>query len=312
MKWRVVIFGGRHGLALVALLVVVTAIPSCTPSTESDTENGADELLAAAVAEAKLFGFRKAHGLAEKAMAQAEVGSDRWQWALYLSGLCAHQASPPTRALIARADERYRLLLETSPQSRYAPRATMNLGRIAELIDTYGDDPDLPAARRWYTRVIEQWPAAPIAGEATFRLAATFLHTFEEDDITTGIALLENWLAEHPDDVLASGMWQLLGDVYFYPRAEPARSLACYQRADDLGLLEKGREGPIYWRMATLADRLLDDRARAVTYYTRVIERTPAGGKAYEAQLALKRLGAPVPAIRLFDGTRTGERSAVD
>jgi len=261
--------------------------------------------LDAAANEAALFGFARGYELAYAALATAEPSSEEWQWAVFLAGVCAQQTSPPTPGMIERAGELYRLLLEKTPDSRYAPRAAMNLGRIEELIDYYGDRPDLGAARKWYQEVVERWADRSIAGEATLRIAGTHVQTFEGEEVAKGIALLEAWLAEHPDDELASGMWQYLGDTYFFPLAGYERSLACYEEADRIGLLETGREGPIYWRMAVLADRFLKDRERAVIYYTRIIERTPTSGKAYEAQLALARLGAPVPEIRISEAAGT-------
>jgi tetratricopeptide (TPR) repeat protein len=294
-------------LAALALGIVCSSAAAPTPK---ESVRGQ---LDAAANEAKLFGFVRAHDLAQAALATAEPSTEDWQWAVFLAALCAHQASPPTPAMIERAGDLYRLLLEKTPDSRYAPRAVMNLGRIEELADTYGDQPDLAAARRWYEEVVERWPDRAIAGEATLRIAGTHLQSFEGENVQKGIGLLKQWLDAHPEDPLASGMWQVMADAYFYPLAEPGRSLACYEQADRIGLLETGREGPIYWRMAVLADRFLEDRQRAVIYYTRIIEKTPASGKAYEAQLALARLGAPVPKIRIFkeptgsDGTEGAE-----
>jgi len=292
---------------LVTTALVAMPILSCTRSSDSASGEDVGARLDAAATEAKLFGFSRGYDLAHEMIPLTQSQSDQWQWAVFLSGVCAQQASPPTAAMIQRAGDLYRMLLEQTPNSRYAPRATMNLGRLAELVDTYGDRPDLDAARRWYVTVIERWSDQPIAGEATLRLAGIHLQTFEDEGVTTAITLLEDWLEAHPDDPLAAGMSQYLGDAYFYPRADYARSLECYERADAIGLLETGREGPVYWRMAVLADRFLRDRGRSVNYYTRVIEKTPASGKAYEAQLALKRLGAPVPEIRISKHARDAQ-----
>lgn len=290
-----------------AAVLVAIPILSCTRSSDSARGDDVEARLDAAAAEAKLFGFSRGYDLAHEIIPLTQSQSDQWQWAVFLSGVCAQQASPPTAAMIQRAGDLYRVLLEQTPDSRYAPRATMNLGRLAELIDTYGDRSDLDAARRWYSTVIERWSNQPIAGEATLRLAGTHLQTFEDEGVTRAITLLERWLEAHPHDPLAAGMWQYLGDAYCYPRADYVRSFECYERADAIGLLETGREGPVYWRMAVLADRFLKDRERAVTYYTRIIEKTPASGKAYEAQLALTRLGAPVPELPIFKYTRDAQ-----
>ena len=295
-------FGG-----LVAALLGVACVSGSAPVADDSVRAQLD----AASTEAKLFGFARAHEMAEAALNRTRPPSAEWQRAAFLTGLCAHQASPPTPALIRRAATLYELLLSTAPDSKYAGRAMMQRGRIEEMIDFYGDSPNLDFARQWYARVVERWPNDPVAGEATLRIACTHFQTFEGAQIAEGITVLEAWVAQHPEDALASGMWQVLGDVYFYPLGQFRRSLECYEEAERLGLLETGREGPIYWRMAVLADRFLDDHPRAVTYYTHIIERTPSSGKAYEAQLALRRLGAPVPKIKIYART-SDERPSRD
>ena len=283
-----------------ALLVLFGLLLVWGPSSAQGEGDSVRGQLATAVGEVALFNFKKGYELSRAVLEETVAPSPEWQQATFLAAVCAQQVSPPTRAMIEEAGRLYRLLLEKTPDSKYAPRTMMNLGRIEELSDYYEDEVDLAAARHWYEKVVEGWPDRPVAGEATLRIAATHIQTYDDEQVRTGAALLETWLAAHPDDPLASAMWQYLGDTYFFPLASYRQSLECYARADGIGFLEKGREGPVYWRMAAMADRHLADREEAVKYYTRIIERTPTSGKAYEAQLALARLGAPVPEIRIF------------
>ena len=139
------------------------------------------------------------------------------------------------------------------------------------------------------------------------RIAGTYIQTYADQSVRKGIQVLENGLAKHPNDPLASTMWQYLGDSYFFPLKEYAKAMDCYDNTDRIGFIEKGREGPAYWRMAVIADRYLSDRKRAVKYYTKIIKVVPNSGKAYEAQLALKRLGAPVPKIIMFESANIAE-----
>jgi tetratricopeptide (TPR) repeat protein len=171
---------------------------------------------------------------------------------------------------------------------------------LAELRDYYEDPVDLDAARHWYQRVIDDWPDLPIAGEATLRLAATFVQTYDPAQVRHGVELVETWLATREDEPLAAGMWQYLGDTYFYPLADHETSLRCYRKAEAIGFLDSNNVGTLCWRMAILAERFLEDRDRAVEYYGKVIRSGAASGKGYQAQLALERLGAPVPELRLF------------
>lgn len=258
------------------------------------------ELLAKAAWEVRVFSFDKAYDLFTRVMEKSNEGSDEWQQAVFGAGITIQLLAPPNAEKLARAQELYGLLIRKTPRSKYVPRAMMNLGRIAELRDFFDDKINLEEARAWYQRVAENYPNDKIAGEAMFRVGATYIQTFDEKQVKQGIKILKDWLKQHPKDPMASGMWQYLGDTYFYPLNDYRNSLECYIRADQIGLLEKGREGPVYWRMAVMAERI-NDRKNAVKYYTKIITLVPTSGKAYMSQLALKKLGAPVPKLEMFE-----------
>lgn len=298
-RWK---FFSRGKEISAAALVGTAMLAVVSVSTAAETTR---ELLDAARWEVRVFSFDNAHKLYRRALEQSEEGSAEWQEALFGAAITVHHMVPPDVKKLAQAEELYRRLIDRTPQSRFVPRAMMNLGRLAELRDFHDDKVDLEQARRWYQKVVDGWPNDRLAGEATFRIASTYVQTYETEQVKRGVRILEDWLAKHPDDPMASGMWQYLGDTYFYPLEDYRRSLDCYIRADTIGLLEKGREGPVYWRMAVIADRYLQDRDMAVKYYTKIITLVPTSGKAYEAQLALQRLGAPVPKLEMF-GEMTG------
>jgi tetratricopeptide (TPR) repeat protein len=255
-------------------------------------------LLRDAATEVSYLSFDRAFPLFRQAEQLAPDGSPQWQQAVFGEAVCLQQIAPATAERLAEASRLYRQLAEKP--GAYSAQSMMALGRIAELVDYLGDVPDRPAARQWYEKArLAVGDDAPLASEAQLRFAATYVQETEAEPVRKGISILEDWLAKHPANPLASAMWQYAGDTYFYPLNEYARAIHCYLKADALGLLEKGREGPLCWRIANLAERV-GDRDVAVRYYTKVIVKTPAGGKAYESQLALKRLGAPVPPIELF------------
>jgi len=264
-----------------------------------------DKMLAKAVEEISYFSFGRGYKLFKEVMYQTMAGSDQWQQAVYGAAVCAQQISPATKSKIEESKKLYLLLLESNPDSRFAPRAMLNLGRIEELRDYHEDHIDLASARDWYQKVVDKCPGQLIASEAALRIAGTYIQTYEQDQIIKGIGILEKWLAEHPQDELSSAMWQYLADTYFYPLQEYAKSLSCYRKAEEIGFIEKGRRGPVYWRMAAMADRFLNDRDSAVEYYTKIITTVPTSGKGYEAQLALKRLGAPVPKLQILENLTT-------
>jgi len=264
------------------------------------------ETLAKAVQEVSCLSFKTAYPLFDDVLKKAAEGSDLWQKAVFGKALCAQQTAPATPEAIQEAQGLYKALIEKAPDSPMTPRAMMNLGRIAELSDYYQDVVDLAGARQWYEKVRDRYADKPIAGEAVLRIAGTYIQTFKKDEVAQGIELLRRWLAAHPDDPLASGMWQYLGDTYFFPLEEYDKCLECYLKVDKLGLVEKGLEGPFYWRVAMVADRYVKDRDVAVGFYAKVIRLASSSGKGYEAQLAMKRLGAKESEIPPLGGILSG------
>lgn len=281
------------------LVLTALALAGCGGEPMPPTVEGK---LDKAVREVSVYSFDRARPLFNAAREQAQPNSPEWIQATFGAAVCAQHVMPASANTIAEAEELFNAVIKADPASDYAARATMNLGRIAELVDFKDDPSDLEKARAHYRRVIDAWPGKEIADEATLRLAATYVQTYDQKQVREGIAILEKHLAAAPANPLASAMWQYVGDAYFNPLEDYKAALAAYENCDRLGWMQKGREGPMYWRIAVIADRKLEppDRATAVRYYTKIIKETPTSGKAYESQLALKRLGAPVPEIELF------------
>jgi tetratricopeptide (TPR) repeat protein len=275
---------------LLAFLGATTVAAAPEPS-----RSAFDETIAAATQEVAYINLEKARSLFAQARAVATAGTPAWDQAIFGEATCIWHQLPIQRENAAQAAELFKQLLARSPAGRFAPRAMMNLGRILELPDDRDDPVDLPGARAWYQRVIDTWPDDPIAGEATMRVAGTYLQTFDHLEVERGVGLLRNWVTAHPADPLASIMWQYLADTYFFPLKKYQLALDAYEMVDSLGWTENGLQGPQYWRIAQMSERFLKNRGVAIKYYTKIINETPNSGKAYEAQLALRRLGAPVP-----------------
>ncbi len=279
----------------VFLIFFLLQVPGCTSG-----ENGSDPnaITDQAVQELNYFNFVKAHRLFTQALELTEKGSEPWQKALFGKSVAVHHIFPCTAENIQEAEEGYQLLIQTVPDSKYAPRCMLHIGRILELTDFYKDQGKPAEARKWYQRVIKTWPDSAVASEAALRAAATHIQTFETAEVTKGIAYLKKWLQAHPENTLASGMWMYIGDSYFEPLKDYRNALDSYIKADTIGFPEPERAGGLYWRMAVIAQRHLNDNQNAEKYYRKIIEITPTSGKAYEAQLALKRMGIDPPAIR--------------
>jgi len=280
---------------------VLPALFSFLPVVSVAADSTATEaLLLAGTTKLSSRNFEAAHEIFDRVIKETATGTEPWAHAVFGAAVCAHHWSPTTEKRNREAERLYRLLLEKRTDSRYAPRSALSLGRLAELRDYYEDPVDLDGARHWYQRVIDDWPDLPISGEATLRLAATFVQTYDAEQVRHGAELLETWLETREHEPLAAGMWQYLGDTYFNPLEDHKTSLRCYRKAEAIGFLDSNNVGTLFWRMAILAERFLEDRDLAVEYYGKVIRSGAASGKGYQAQLALERLGAPVPELRLF------------
>jgi tetratricopeptide (TPR) repeat protein len=273
--------------AILAVAVAVAASPAAPPTVAAK--------LASATQEVALINLEKARALFAEARAMSERGSGDWDQAIFGEATCIWHLLPIERDNADQAARLFIELIEASPRGLLTPRAMMNLGRILELPEDRDDPVDLPGARAWYQKVIDSWPSDPIAGEATLRVAGTYIQTYGESAVAKGVDLLRGWVEAHPNDRLASVMWQYLAETYFFPLKDYRHSLEAYENVDALGWTEKGLQGAAYWRIAQMSDRFLKNRDAAVKYYTKIINETSSGGKAYESQLALRRLGAPVP-----------------
>jgi tetratricopeptide (TPR) repeat protein len=280
-------------------MIVTSVCLSIVLSAAAETKDKADDNIAKGWQEVSFFNFKLAKEFFDQAVKANPVDSDEWIEASYGRAISLQHIVPPSPDYIAESEETFLLLAERYPDHRCAPRSLLNAARIAELVDYYQDPPRTEQARRLYREVIRRWGDLPIAGETTLRLAESYMRTFEPEQVRKGIEILKEWLDLHPNDPLASAMWQVMGDACFDPLKEYRKACRYYVLADDLGLIDEGRKILVYWRLATLARRELEDRELAVEYYTKIVNFTPTSGKAYEAQVALKKLGAPVPELSI-------------
>lgn len=246
------------------------------------------------------YEFEKAIPLFRAVRSEGEVGSAKWIEATFGLAMSLQHRTPPDADSVREARGLYLDLADRCPKAACVPRAILNAARIDELRDYYQDVIDLKSARALYRRVIQDYPTDPIVSEAVLRLAQSYIITMKPEEIQEGIKIIRDWLKDHPNDRLAGLMYLMLGDIYFAPLEQYDESVKAFIKADELKSLEPGQEGFIYWRIARLAHKKLNDRATAIKYYTKIITDTPTFAKGYESQLALKELGAPVPPLRLF------------
>ena len=244
--------------------------------------------------------------------AAASPGSADWTRATFCLAVAQQQFQPASTETMNPARQLYQSIIDQSKELPFVARSMMNIGRIAELKDFSDDAVDLPRARKYYARVIERFASDPIASEAVLREAAAYIMEYDAPAFTNvkaGVALLEKWIADHPNDGLASVMWQTAGDAYFMPLDDWKNALRCYENVDQLGWTDQGNQGAWYWRCAKMAEKLNDTKT-AIKYYTKIINETPSSGQGYASVLALRKLGAPVPFNALFEDSPTSQPAA--
>ncbi len=312
--------GYRAGVLLLGL---VAALLGCDGGAE-ESDNP--------VAEASYFNFKGAARLADEeleAMADSPQpigGSEAWQKHQFLKAVSTQHITPISQDNIDAATAMYERLLQVSPDSKYAPRATLNLGRILELRDYYEDKIDLAGARAWYEKALANWPDDPIiAGEATLRIAGTYIQTLEPEQVNKGTAVLREWLEAKEQEAKEKGVhileveplaslmyYYLAGTLTYHPtnaymdhpwhtEASNRQGLKDLLRADEIGLVQQGQEGGVYWKMSRLAHYFHDKAVEAgdaeeakrykqiaSEYYRKQIFETPNSGKAYRCWCYLK------------------------
>ncbi len=295
----------RLGRGLSRLLLAV-ALGSSLGAAEQTVA----ELLAKASTGLTQFTFDWPQPLFREALGRATPGSEEWTQAAFGLATCRLYVNPVTVEGVTEATTLFEQILAKAPTSRFAPNACMTLGRIAEQPDFYQDPADLSAARLRYQEVMNKWPDLPMAGEAALRLAGTYATTNTPADGKLAIATLLDWLKVHPEDPLAAAMYQFMGDTTYLRLSDKAGSLPFYLKADELGLPSRTKAWKIHWRIAQTAEREANNVPLAIRYYTRICNDSQTSGKAFEAQLALARLGAPVPDLTAFAAYQ-GERPAM-
>lgn len=260
-------------------------------------EDKLNDLFAEATLELTYFNFDTAYSLFTDLQEQSEpAGSELWLKATLGVALSAQSKTPATSDALGEAQEQYEALIDTAPESRYAARSLMSLGRIAEVRDFGGDVVDLDTARGYYRQVFERWPDQTIADEAALRYADTYFQRFDDPKaVAEGMSFLESWVEGHDDRPMASVIWEVIATVKHDQLKDYAGALEAFLKADELGLAEPNVAGILYYRAAKLAEREVGDLDTAIRLYQKVIVEAPRSGRAFNAQLALEALRTSYP-----------------
>jgi len=278
-------------VALLLLILISFSLSQAAWGKVRDAEKLIDEGTNSLVS----FDFVNAYITFAAALEQLTPTDARWVRAAYGKAVAAQHRTPPTPEWINEAVQLYEQIAGKDRNDAFAARGRISLGRIAELRDYAGDEVDLAGARAHYVEAIDRWPDSETADEAALWLAGTFIQdTADLDAVRRGVAMLEEWLKRRPDNAYAATMHIYLAETYFQTLKNDRRVIECYLNADRLGIPGRSNAGVIYWRLAAIAERT-DEIDIAIRYYQKIVIVTPTSGRAYESQMALKRLAARYP-----------------
>ncbi len=278
-------------IGLIALVSIGGAVPHGSGgSSIADEVRLASEALAA-------FNFDRAVRLFTAAHDGLERADPLWERATLGLALSTQYLDPPTADRALRAERLFRELADAETSPRFTARARLSLGRLAELSDFRGDEPDPDAAIGHYRSVYERWPELPAAEEAVLRHAGVLAERFDDPaSLDAAIQLVESWLATDADGTYASLMHEFIGTIALF-RGDEREAIARFQRAEELGLSEPNLSARTWWLIARFSESRNDDPETAVAFYTRIVREAPYSGHAFEARLAIERLKSAFPEI---------------
>lgn len=279
--------------AMVGLVIMGIFIGGCSDRNllegqETAIVDKAEELMA-------LYDFDEAYELLTPYLPLMKEGTPEWVRMVYLHSVAGWQALPPSHSRIEEARRGFLAVVEKASDSAFAPMALRNLGRMSELRTHPSDVVDVEKARGYYEQILKGWPGTQMAHEAAARLAGTYIRdVLNLDSIRKGEAILEDYLKEYPDNVLAGLMWEYLAETRYNMLKDKEGALLSLVNADKAGWADPTKTLINLWRMATLAEEL-GQIDLAVSAYRRVIIEHTRGGRTWAARQRLLALKEAYP-----------------
>lgn len=279
-----------------------------------------------------LFQFQQARNLLNRHAEHVPAEHPLRGEYLFLRAMANWHTVPPVPADVVRAGELFEELVNDHPDHSLVPQALLFLGRLHDIRNYAGDEPDYERARAYYQKFLERFPDHDLAGDAVIRIGMTHIKAVDDPaEIEKGIRFIRDWHEERPDSRHAPVIALFLGTLYDQFSPNRADALRFYQQASSLGLVNPGRAGVNTWRLAELAvevgfeangheipaenfmerDYSLADAEHlriAIEACQTVIRDYPRSGRGFEAVLKLRRiretrpdLEFEIPVLQLFD-----------
>jgi tetratricopeptide (TPR) repeat protein len=282
------------------LVVVLVGLTACSRKASELSDAELTKAFEQATEELVCFNFPASYQLFSDLLASLPAEHPLYFKTTYGKATCAQHITPPTHAMLNEAITLFEQIVNQCKDEQLVGRSMINLGRIAELRDYPGDEIDLVKARDYYTKVVERYASSELADEAILWTAGTYIQVVaDRDSKLHGVEMLEKWLKDRPDNAFASPMWTYLAQTYQLELMDLSNALNCYLMADKIGLPVDSQVSMIYWRMATIAEKVPNALQTSVNYYQKIIRITPTSGRAFESQLALERLSKAHPEMKI-------------
>ncbi len=205
----------------------------------------------------------------------------------------------PAQTDADEAADLYTKVVNTYPKSPSAPWAHLALARMADL-PPLESDRDVDQARKIYRQVISRYPKHMVADEAILRLAYTYMERIDQEQAwRQGIELLEDWLADRPDNFLAPAMHMGIAQPLMTARKwdQAIEALVQADQADARGeniygtrTLSQTVRSNLYWQIGRIAEEHLDKPQLARKYYLKIVNEIGRDSKAYVAARRAQRL----------------------
>ena len=251
---------------------------------------------------------------------------------LYLQALSNWHAVPPVPDDVRRSAVQFAELADRFPDHELAPSALLYMGRVHDIRDFMGDEPDFESARAAYRRILDDYPDHLLAGDAAIRYGMTFIKQVKDpEQMAHGVAFIADWLEEHPDSLHRPLILLFLANMYDQFLHDRPKAFEYYLPAAETGFVNPGRAGNNNWRLLELAVEVgltsvdVDpgnegwfgwDLAQVPEEYLRVAIETaqriitdyPRSGRGFESVQVLNRIREAqpdvdfeIPELRLFD-----------
>jgi len=259
------------------------------------TASGAADL-ASAWQDVGFLDYRRASAQFEKARESAAKDSDEWRESTLGLALCLHQRQPDVKSEKERAGELYDELIAASEGKPIQATALLLRGKLAQLVDYFGDEEDPAAAAGFYARIIKIWPDSACAHEAAVYLAQTAVFSMNRDAAAKAVKDLESWIAAHPDNPHAATQWLMISLAYRMPLEDYAKAVDASVKAVETGLPKEMSVDGLYWRIASMAEKT-GKKDTAKDFYTRIIVEIQRSRYTYAAQQRIKEMGFEPPEL---------------